>query len=434
MSLRQRRALTVDDPIAGTEAGHVARLAAGSSDALSRLREISVRSIHPNPNQPRKHFDEATLSARADSIGQRGVLQQIVVRPTSRAAFELVAGERRWRAALIAGDLMIPALIDDKVDEAGSLELALIENVVREDLTPIEEATTIVLLLQDPNITETLLSKRLGRSRTDIAHTVRLLDLPDQAIGRARLERHIGPEPPPGTGAKLEHPGSPPPAPERRQAHRARALQHRRRRAGPVRATDRRSRAHHRPSRRHRQRDRARVPGRAWAYQEGRARRADRRLPRPVRPSAHHPDEPEPIRALPPSAVISDRSLALRVHSPASRPTESATRPGSNRSTRRSASRPRSSPRTPALTARVPVPSAPRAAARPGDRRDDRSADLARRRLPAPDGARYSLAAGVGFGGWSSVLIMVPSSSLLRIILPCRFIGVLSAMGRWSPA
>jgi ParB family chromosome partitioning protein len=182
MSPTQRRALTVDDPIAGAEAGHVARLAASSSDALGRLREISVRSIHPNPNQPRKHFDQATLSALADSIRARGVLQPIVVRPTSPDAFELVAGERRWRAALIAGDLTIPAVIDDKVDEAGSLELALIENVVREDLTPIEEARTIVLLLNESNITETLLSKRLGRSRTDIAHTVRLLDLPDQAI------------------------------------------------------------------------------------------------------------------------------------------------------------------------------------------------------------------------------------------------------------
>ena len=182
MSPTQRRALTVDDPIAGADVSHMARLEASPSDAVGRLREISVRSIHPNPNQPRKHFDEATLGALADSIRERGLLQPIVVRPTSPNAFALVAGERRWRAAQIAGDLMIPALIDHKVDEAGSLELALIENVVREDLTPIEQARTIVLLLDDPNITETLLSKRLGRSRTDIAHTVRLLDLPDQAI------------------------------------------------------------------------------------------------------------------------------------------------------------------------------------------------------------------------------------------------------------
>ena len=182
MSPTQRRSLTVDDPIAGADVRHVARLSASPGHAVGRLREISVRSVHPNPNQPRKHFDEATLGALADSIRERGLLQPIVVRPTSPDAFELVAGERRWRAAQIAGDLTVPALIDDKVDEAGSLELALIENVVREDLTPIEEARTIVLLLDDSNITETLLSKRLGRSRTDISHTVRLLDLPDQAI------------------------------------------------------------------------------------------------------------------------------------------------------------------------------------------------------------------------------------------------------------
>ena len=182
MSPTQRRSLTVDDPIASADLRHVARLSASPGHAVGRLREISVRSVHPNPNQPRKHFDEATLGALADSIRERGLLQPIVVRPTSADAFELVAGERRWRAAQIAGDLTVPALIDEKVDEAGSLELALIENVVREDLTPIEEARTIVLLLDRPNITETLLSRRLGRSRTDISHTVRLLDLPDQAI------------------------------------------------------------------------------------------------------------------------------------------------------------------------------------------------------------------------------------------------------------
>ena len=76
-----------------------------------------MRSIHPNPNQPRKHFDEATLGALADSIGERGVLQPIVVRPTSPDAFELVAGERRWRAALIAGESTIPAVIDEKVEK-----------------------------------------------------------------------------------------------------------------------------------------------------------------------------------------------------------------------------------------------------------------------------------------------------------------------------
>ncbi len=94
----------------------------------------------------------------------------------------MVAGERRWRAARLAGQATIPALIDASVDGAGSLELALIENVVREDLTPIEEARTIAILLDDLNVTATELAKRLGRSRTDLAHTVCLLDLPDNAI------------------------------------------------------------------------------------------------------------------------------------------------------------------------------------------------------------------------------------------------------------
>jgi ParB/RepB/Spo0J family partition protein len=170
MSPPHRRSLTVDDPVGGGDLNDFAQLSATPSHAVGRLRELSVGSIHPNPKQPRKHFDGAALGALADSISERGLLQPIVVRPTSPGAFELVAGERRWRAAQIAGDLTIPALIDSNIDEAGSLELALIENVVREDLTPIEQARAIAVLLDDPNITETLLSKRLGRSRTDIAH------------------------------------------------------------------------------------------------------------------------------------------------------------------------------------------------------------------------------------------------------------------------
>jgi ParB family chromosome partitioning protein len=153
-----------------------------SGETDGRLQEIGVHDIHPNPDQPRKHFDEVALSFLADSIRERGVLQPVIVRPSASDGFELVAGERRWRAAQLAGLPTIPALIDYQVEGAGSLELALIENVVREDLSPIEEARTIALLLQDLGVTATLLSKRLGRSRTDLAHTVRLLDLPDQAI------------------------------------------------------------------------------------------------------------------------------------------------------------------------------------------------------------------------------------------------------------
>jgi ParB family chromosome partitioning protein len=171
----------IDDPVAARDACQVARPPA-SSEADGQLRRVPVSLIHPNASQPRQHFDEKALSALADSIRERGVLQPIIVRPTPSGEFEIVAGERRWRAAQQAGHSTIPALIDGSLDAPDALELALIENVVREDLTPIEEARTISLLLEDLKITATRLATQLGRSRADIAHTVRLLDLPDQAI------------------------------------------------------------------------------------------------------------------------------------------------------------------------------------------------------------------------------------------------------------
>jgi len=179
MSPASRRPLTVDDPIGGGQVCHVAH---PSDQADGRLRDIAVEAIRPNPDQPRKHFDEDSLDSLADSIRERGVLQPIIVRPTSSGGYELVAGERRWRAALLADQPTIPALIDSEVEGAGSLEIALIENVARQDLTPIEEARSIAILLRDLNVTAGALAQRLGRSRTDLAHTVRLLDLPDEVI------------------------------------------------------------------------------------------------------------------------------------------------------------------------------------------------------------------------------------------------------------
>lgn len=173
--------MTIDDPVGGRDACHVARPpASGETDA--HLDQIAIKDIHPNPAQPRKHFDDAALNLLAGSIRELGVLQPIIVRPDPAAGFEIVAGERRWRAAQIAGLSTIRALVDDALDGAGSLELALIENVAREDLTVIEEARTIALLLDDLHVTRTLLASRLGRSRSDIAHTVRLLELPNEAI------------------------------------------------------------------------------------------------------------------------------------------------------------------------------------------------------------------------------------------------------------
>jgi ParB family chromosome partitioning protein len=180
MSPQARRTLRIDDPVAG-DACHMAR--PGSPESISgRLRDIALRDIRPNPAQPRKHFDDVSLAALADSIRERGVLQPIIVQPRSAGGYELVAGERRWRASKIAGIATIPALVAPPIDGTQSIELALIENIAREDLGVIEEARTIAALLDELDVTATSLARRLGRSRSDLAHTVRLLDLPDEAI------------------------------------------------------------------------------------------------------------------------------------------------------------------------------------------------------------------------------------------------------------
>ncbi len=186
MSPMHRRGLQVDDPLA---AGDTARDEGGAMSPAggdvglggSRLRDIPLSQIHANPAQPRKRFGELALASLAESIRERGVLQPVIVRPAGDK-YELVAGERRWRAAELAEEKSIPALVDGALDDAGSLELALIENVVREDLTAIEQARTLAVLLGDLRCTGAVLAKRLGRSRADIANTVRLLDLPEEAV------------------------------------------------------------------------------------------------------------------------------------------------------------------------------------------------------------------------------------------------------------
>jgi ParB family transcriptional regulator, chromosome partitioning protein len=184
MTVTPRRALRIDDPI-GAAPNDCNDTGAGTTHGGAggyRLRELAVAEIHPNPDQPRKHFDNASLLSLAASISERGVLQPVIVRARAAGGYELVAGERRWSAAQLAEQSAIPVLINDVVDGAGSLEAALIENVAREDLSPIEEARTISVLLDDLNLTAGRLASRLGRSRADLAHTLRLLDLPDEAI------------------------------------------------------------------------------------------------------------------------------------------------------------------------------------------------------------------------------------------------------------
>jgi ParB family chromosome partitioning protein len=147
-----------------------------------RLRELRLDAIAPNREQPRKRFDAAALERLADSIRERGVLQPVLVRPLPGARFELIAGERRWRAAQLAALTAIPAYVRSDTDDAVSLELALIENAAREDLTPVEEARTLSTLIDDLGLTQAALAKRIGRSRSDLTNTLRLLDLPEDVL------------------------------------------------------------------------------------------------------------------------------------------------------------------------------------------------------------------------------------------------------------
>ena len=145
------------------------------------LRDVAVELIAPNPRQPRRGFDEAGLLALADSLRERGVLQPVLLRPVAGGTYELIAGERRWRAAQLAGFERIPALIRPQGD-AESLELALIENMAREDLNPIEEARACSLLVEELGLTREEVGRRVGRSRVAVSNLLRLLDLPDEVL------------------------------------------------------------------------------------------------------------------------------------------------------------------------------------------------------------------------------------------------------------
>jgi ParB family chromosome partitioning protein len=150
------------------------------------LRALAVELIAPNPRQPRRAFDDVALQALADSLRERGVLQPVLVRPVAGGTYELVAGERRWRAARIAGLQTIPALVRER-DDAEALEAALIENMAREDLNPVEEARACAALVEELGMTRETVGLRVGRSRVAVSNLLRLLDLPDEAL--ALLER-----------------------------------------------------------------------------------------------------------------------------------------------------------------------------------------------------------------------------------------------------
>ena len=145
------------------------------------LREIPLELIAPNPRQPRQEFDEPALLALADSLRERGVLQPVLLRPVPGGTYELIAGERRWRAAAIAGFDRVPAVVRAH-DDTESLELALIENMAREDLNPVEEARACSLLVEELGLTREDVGRRVGRSRVAVSNLMRILDLPDDVL------------------------------------------------------------------------------------------------------------------------------------------------------------------------------------------------------------------------------------------------------------
>jgi len=147
----------------------------------AELRELAVELVAPNPAQPRKRFDEEALQALAESVEERGLLQPVLVRPRPGGTYELVAGERRWRAAQRAGLETLPALVQQR-DDAQSLEAALVENMAREDLNPIEAARAVAALVEELGLTREEVGRRVGRSRVAVSNLLRLLDLPDEAL------------------------------------------------------------------------------------------------------------------------------------------------------------------------------------------------------------------------------------------------------------
>ena len=146
-----------------------------------RLREIDVDRIIPSVDQPRKSFNENSMEELAASIGTHGVVQPLVVRSLQDGVFEIIAGERRWRAAQMAGLTRVPALVRE-TREHQALELALVENVQREDLNAVDQARAYQRLLSEFNLTQEQVAERVGKSRTSVANMIRLLNLPGEAL------------------------------------------------------------------------------------------------------------------------------------------------------------------------------------------------------------------------------------------------------------
>jgi ParB family chromosome partitioning protein len=154
----------------------------GGHPAPSELLEIPVDAIHPNPRQPRRRFEAEAASGLAESVRRQGVIQPLLVRPRGIGGYEIVAGERRWRAAREAGRETVPAVVRTP-DDRETLLLGLIENVAREQLTPIEEARAYAVLIDEFSLSLGEVAERVGRSKPSVSNRIRLLELPDDVLG-----------------------------------------------------------------------------------------------------------------------------------------------------------------------------------------------------------------------------------------------------------
>ena len=152
-----------------------------ASATVDGPQTLRVSEIEPKPDQPRKHFDEEALKQLADSIEKHGLLQPIIVRESAGGFYQIIAGERRWRASKMAGLLEVPVIIME-ADALKAAEIAIIENIQREDLNPYEEATAYRSLMNQYDLTQDQVAEKVGKSRSAISNTMRLLDLPDEVI------------------------------------------------------------------------------------------------------------------------------------------------------------------------------------------------------------------------------------------------------------
>ena len=154
----------------------------GGTPAPSELLEIPVDAIHPNPKQPRRRFEAEAASGLADSVRKQGVIQPLLVRPRGIGGFEIVAGERRWRAAREAGRETVPAVVRP-LDDRDTLLLGLVENVAREQLTAVEESRAYAVLIDEFGLSLGDVAERVGRSKPSVSNRIRLLELPDDVLG-----------------------------------------------------------------------------------------------------------------------------------------------------------------------------------------------------------------------------------------------------------